>query len=542
MIVNGPRNIRLNNHRHRFQKSGIAVIALGVLIAAFWLVPTSPVSASDPGKGDWPMWGGTPDRNMVSNMKGLPTSWDIKTKKNIKWVQALGSQTYGNPVISGGMVFVGTNNEGVRDSKVTGDKGILMAFRESDGEFLWQAVSDKLAAGRVNDWPYQGVCSSPLVEGNRLYYVTNRAELVALDTQGFRDGKNDGPFTDEKLKGEKDADVLWKFDMMEEVGSLPHNMANSSPVSFGDLIYVSTSNGQDESHVNIPAPKAPAIIAVNKNTGKLVWEENSVFDKILHGQWSSPTVGKIGGVDMVVHAQGDGWIRGYEALTGKKLWEFDTNPKESVWPKTRNELISTPVIYEDRVYIANGQDPEHGEGVGHMYCLDATKRGDITKTGLVWHYDKIRRSISTPAIKDGIVYEADFSGFLHAIDAKTGEAYWTHDLFAAIWGSPILIDGKIYLGDEDGDVVILQEGKTKKIIGEMNMGSSVYSTPVPANGTLFIANRNQLFALAEGATPKPESTPAVKEPVAAPAKPATTSPTKAATPSPTKPRTASAPK
>jgi len=291
--------------------------------------------------------------------------------------------------------------------------------------------------------------------------------------------------------------------MMEEVGSLPHNLANSSPVMYGDLIFVSTSNGQDESHVNIPSPKAPAIIAVNKNTGKLVWEDNSVYDRILHGQWSSPTVGTIGGVVQLVHGQGDGWIRGYEALTGKKLWEFDTNPKDSVWPKTRNELISTPVIYEDHVYISNGQDPEHGEGVGHMYCIDATKRGDITQTGLVWHFDKIRRSISTPAIKDGIVYQADFSGFLHALDAKTGQEYWNHDLFAAVWASPMLVDGKIYLGDEDGDVVIMQEGKTKKVLGEFNMGSSVYSSAVPAHGVLFISNRNQLYALAEPTAAKP---------------------------------------
>jgi outer membrane protein assembly factor BamB len=506
-MTNNKSN-RLNFFGYRTFTIIIALLAVGLLPTAQRALPTA--FASDPGSSDWPMWGGTADRNMVSNMKGLPTSWDVKAKKNVKWVAALGSQTYGNPVVAGGQIYVGTNNEGVRDPKVTGDKGILIAFRESDGEFLWQAVSDKLAAGRVNDWPYQGVCSSPLVEGNRLYYVTNRAELVALDTQGFRDGKNEGPFVDEKLKGEKDADIIWKFDMMEEVGSLPHNMANSSPVSFGDLIYVSTSNGQDESHVNIPSPKSPAIIAVNKSTGKLVWEDNSVFDKILHGQWSSPTVGKIGGVDMVVHAQGDGWIRGYEALTGKKLWEFDTNPKDSVWPKTRNELISTPVIYQDRVYIANGQDPEHGEGVGHMYCIDATKRGDITTTGVVWHYDKIRRSISTPAIKDGIVYEADFSGFLHALDAKTGQVYWTHDLFAAVWGSPILIDGKLYIGDEDGDVLILQEGKTKKVISEINMGSSVYSTPVPANGVLYISNRNQLYALAEtpAATPPATAKPA----------------------------------
>jgi outer membrane protein assembly factor BamB len=306
---------------------------------------------------------------------------------------------------------------------------------------------------------------------------------------------------------------------MEEVGAFPHNMSNSSPVSFGDLIYVSTSNGQDESHVNVPSPKAPAIIAINKKTGKLVWEDNSVFDKILHGQWSSPTVAKLGGVDQVVFAQGDGWIRGYEALTGKKLWEFDTNPKDSVWPKTRNEVISTPVAYEDKIYISNGQDPEHGEGVGHFYCIDPSKRGDITKTGLVWHYDKIRRSVSTPAIRDGIVYQADFSGFLHALDAKTGQVYWTHDVFAAVWGSPISIDGKIYLGDEDGDIVILQEGKTKKVLAEINMASSIYSTPVPANGTLFIANRNQLYALSEQKAAAPAKTPDPAKTPEAPKKP-----------------------
>jgi len=280
-------------------------------------------------------------------------------------------------------------------------------------------------------------------------------------------------------------------------------MANSSPVIFGDLIYVNTSNGQDESHANVTSPKAPELIAINKKTGKLVWEDNSVFDHILHGQWSAPAVGKIGGVDQVVLAQGDGWIRGYEALTGKKLWEFDLNPKDSVWPTTRNEVIATPVIYQDRVYIANGQEPEHGQGVGHMYCIDATKRGDITTTGLVWHYNKISSSMSTAAIKDGLVYEADLNGFLHCLDAKTGQVYWTHDMLAVVWASPLLVDGKIYLGDEDGDVVVMQEGKTKKMIAEMKFASSVYSTAVPAHGVLFISTRNQLYALAESQPARP---------------------------------------
>lgn len=448
---------------------------------------------------DWPMWGGTPSRNMVSSMTGLPTTWDLKTGKNVKWVAELGSQSYGNPTVGGGVVMIGTNNEAMKDPKQPGDRGVLMAFREATGELMWQATFEKLSSGRANDWPFQGIASSPLIVDGIAYFTSNRGQIVAADLQGFHDNENDGPFKDEKLTGKNDPDIIWVFDMMEEVGAFPHNLANCSPVADGDLLYCSTGNGQDESHVNIPSPKAPSLVAVNRLTGKLAWEDNSVGDRILHGQWSTPAVGDIGGVRQVVHAQGDGWVRGYEAQTGRKLWEFDTNPKDSVWPKTRNEVISTPVIFENVVYISNGQDPEHGEGVGHAYAIDGTKRGDITESGRLWHFDKIRRSISTAAIKDGLIYLADFSGFVHCLDLKTGKPYWTHDMFAAIWGSPMLIGDKIYLGDEDGDVAVMEHGKTFKLVSEQNMGSSVYATAVPANGALFIMNRNQLYALADGA-------------------------------------------
>ncbi len=452
------------------------------------------VGAADPG-GDWPMWGGTPNRNMVGTMRGAPTRWNVETKENVKWVAPLGSHAYGNPVVSGGMVFVGTNNELALDPKQDGDRGVLMAFRDSDGEFLWQHTSEKLASGDVNDWAEQGVASSPLVEGDRLYYVSNRAEVVCLDTKGFTDGENDGPYTGEVFKSAKDADVVWRFDMIVRVGAFPHNLANSSPVSHGDLVYVSTSNGHDESHANIPSPNAPTIVAVNKKTGELVWKDNAVGGRILHGQWSSPALAKVGDTVQLISGQGDGWARGFDALTGEKLWEFDLNPKAAVWPKTRNEIVSTPIVVDNVVYLANGQDPEHGDGPGHLYAIDATKRGDITQTGRIWRYDKIRRSISTGALHDGILYYADFSGFLHALDAKTGKPFWVHDTLAAIWGSPYVVDGKVYLGNEDGTVLILAAGKQKKLIAEIDMGSSVYSTPVAANNTLYIVNRDHLFAI-----------------------------------------------
>jgi outer membrane protein assembly factor BamB len=470
------------------------VLAAAASCAAFAFTAAP---GADPA-AEWPMWGGSPERNMVSPARGMPTSWDLKTGQNVKWTAELGSQTYGNPVVADGIVLVGTNNELERDPRQKGDRGVLKAFRASDGEFLWQATHEKIAAGRVNDWPYQGVCSSPLVEDGVVYYVSNRGEVVALDIHGFRDGVNNGPYKDEKFTGETDADIIWKFDMMEEVGSFPHNMSNSSPVSYGNLLFVSTSNGVDESHVHVPSPRAPSMIALDKKSGELVWEVNHVGERILHGQWSTPTVAKIGDTVQVMMGEGDGWVRSYEATTGEKLWEFDTNPKDSVWPKTRNEIIATPVVVDGVVYIANGQDPEHGEGTGHLYAIDPTKRGDITESGRIWYYDRIRRSISTAAVHDGILYYADFSGFLHALDAKTGKPFWVHDMFAAVWGSAIVIGDKVYLGDEDGDVTVLQAGRDLQVLHEMNMGSSIYSTPVPAGDMLFVSSRNRLFALRDG--------------------------------------------
>ena len=464
-----------------------AVLSLPVL----WLPPAF--------AADWPMWGGTPERNMISEEKGIPRTWNVEDKTNIKWVAELGSQSYGNPVVAGGKVFVGTNNELMRNPKLGGDRGVLMAFRESDGEFLWQMTHEKLAAGRVNDWPEQGVCSSPAVADNIVYYVSNRAEVMALDVEGFRDGENDGPFKDEEHTSEIDGDIIWTLNMYDDLAVFPHNMAATSPLIVGDILYVNTSNGVDESHVNIPFPEAPSFLAINRHTGEVLWENGDPGDQILHGQWASPAYGNILGVPQVIFAGGDGWLRSFQPKTGKPIWRFDVNPKASEWKQgrgDRNNIIATPVIYDDKVFVAVGQDPEHGEGVGHLWVIDGTKKGDVTKSGVIWHHD-FRRTISTVAIEDEIVYAANFSGFLHALDLETGKLLWEHDMLAAVWGSPYVVDGKVLIGDEDGDLTVIKAGRVKEVLSEINFGNTIYSTPVVANGTLFIMTRSHIYAIAE---------------------------------------------
>jgi outer membrane protein assembly factor BamB len=469
-------------------RKAFMLTAVGVGLAAWPIVA-----------GDWPMWGGRPDRNMVSLEKNIPRTWDVKSKTNIKWVAEMGSQSYGNPVVGAGKVFVGTNNELLRNPKHEGDRGVVMCFRESDGEFLWQMTHAKLESGRVNDWPEQGVCSSPAVAGDRVYYVSNRAEVVALDTEGFRDGENDGPYKDEEDTTEIDGDIVWKLDMYNELGVFPHNMAATSPLIVDDMLFVNTSNGVDESHINIPSPRSPSFLALNRNTGEILWEDSSPGNNILHGQWASPAYGVIDGKPQVVFAGGDGWLRSFEPKTGKLIWSFDCNPKDSEWKQgrgDRNNIIATPVIWENKVFVAVGQDPEHGEGVGHLWAVDATKTGDVTESGKVWHHP-FRRTISTVAIDDGVLYAANFSGFLQALDVKTGEQLWEHDMLAAIWGSPYVVDGKVMIGDEDGDVDVMKAGRVKEVLSEINFGNTVYSTPVVANGVLYIMTRSHVYAIAE---------------------------------------------
>ena len=455
-------------------------------------------------QGDWLLWGGSPDRNMVSDETGIPAKWDLEKGINIKWTAPLGSQTYGNPVITNGKVIVGTNNNGELRKGIKGDKGVIVCLDEKTGKLLWQMTHDKLPTGRVNDWPEQGICSAPHVIGDRMYYVSNRAELVCADVEGFLDGENDGPFKDEKYKEKQDGDIVWAYDMIEELGVFPHNLATSSPVAHGGLVFLNTSNGVDEGHLDLPMPDAPDFIAVNAKTGELAWEAKS-DSKVLHGGWSSPAVGMVAGVPQVVFSGPDGCAYAYEPKTGKRLWKFDLNPKDSVWQLggrgTRNNIIATPVIHDNRVYLCVGQDPEHGEGPGHLYAIDATQRGDITESGKIWHVggDAFHRSMSTAAIADGLMYIADLSGFLYCLDPATGKQLWKYDTFAAIWGSPYVVDGKVYLGDEEGEVVVFAHGKEKKELATNDMRNSVYTTPVASNGTLYVTNRRLLVAIEKGA-------------------------------------------
>src|SRR5262249_9424217 len=162
-------------------------------------------------------------------------------------------------------------------------------------------------------------------------------------------------------------------------------------------VYVVTSNGVNENHANIPAPAAPSFLAVNKNTGRVIWQDNSPTAKLvgvqqngdvfkemagrgelaMQLQLSNPSSAVPAGPPQVIFRGGDGWLYAFTPK-GELLWKFDCNPKDATFTflgrGTRNDFIATPVVYKNRVYIGVGQDPEHKFGVGHFWCIDMTKR------------------------------------------------------------------------------------------------------------------------------------------------------------------------
>jgi len=472
------------------------------LILAGMLLAMGAVRAAD-----MAMYGNTPARNMVSDEKGLPSQFDVKTGLNILWSAELGSQSYAGPSVADGHVYVGTNNERLYNPKLTGDRGVIMAFDIKDGKLVWQAAHPKLPAGRVNDWPLQGICSTPAVQDGVVYYTSNRAEIIAADAAGFTDGENDGPYKEETATGPMDEDILWKLDMINELDVFPHNLAAGSPMVVDGILYVITGQGVDEGHINIPSPTAPCFLAIDAKTGKVIWEGNQPSPHLLHGSWSNPSYGVMGGKPQVIFPGGDGWLYSFEPKTGKLIWKFDLNPKDSKWvlggSGTRNNILATGTIYKDRVYLGVGQDPEHGESGGNFYAIDATMTGDVTDKATIWHVGgaDFHRTMSTAAIKDGLLYIADLSGFLYCFDADTGKLNWKYDTFAAIWGSPWVADGKVYIGDEDGDIAVLKAGPTMELLHENNMGAAVYTTPVARDGVMYVVSRNKLFALKEGIAP-----------------------------------------
>jgi len=415
----------------------------------------------------------------VTQTGNPPVDWDPATGRNIVWSVELGNESFGRPVVAGDVVYVGTDNTRKMNHAFQKDAGVLMAFRVTDGTFLWQDVAPRVDRG-LRQFLLPSTTSAPYVEGNRLYYVTAECQLRCLDTAA--------------------ADIVWQLDM-PALGVFPHESCNSEVLPVGDLLMVGTSNGQNEGHTRVPSPRAPNLIAVDKHSGEVVWRAIGPGAQVLHGDWSSPVAVNINGRTQVLFGGGDGWLRAYDAMSGLELWRFDGNPKDARWlprPRvlSRSSIIASPVFADGRVFVAMGQDPTHGDGPSLIHAISPDGRGDVTTSGLLWTSRDVGRVVGTPVVRDGLLYVGDLGGTIHCLDAATGSEVWKHETNAAIWGSLLLAGDRLYVGNEEGLMTVLRAGRRKELLAQIEMNAPLYSRPALVGDTFYLATGNRLYLIA----------------------------------------------
>jgi len=487
---------------------------------------------------DQPQWGQAWSRNMVSDERELPDSFDPESGRNIKWSAELGTETHSTPIIAGGRVYIGTNNGHPRDPAQIGDRGVLMCFDEQTGRFLWQLAFLKRTEDIYFDWPNSGMSSPVTVEGDRVYFVNNRGEVLCVEPPP-RPGKEEGRMKNaetEHSSASPEPRIVWKFDLVTGAGIWSHDAAHSSILIHGNYLYLNTGTGVDNTHRRIRMPEAPSLVVLDKRTGRLVARDDEhIAPNIFHSTWSSPSLAAVNGQPLLFFNGGNGIVYAFETVPDggmehgssgvirgeaappaspapplqpwaalRKVWQFDFDPGA---PKTNihsylsnrhespSNIYGMPVFYRNRLYVAGGGDIWWGKNEAWLKCIDATGTGDITTHGLVWSYPLQKHVLGTPAVCNGLVFIGDCGHVFHCVDAETGQPCWTHEMNGEAWASALAADGKVYLGTRSGTFYVFAASREKKVLSTIDLSRPISSTATAANGVVYVATMNRLYAV-----------------------------------------------
>ena len=507
---------------------------LEVLLPGFCILPLLgcfpallATAQTDTAPGEVIRWGGALAPNMVADAKQLPM--DPGNTPPL-WEMKLGSHQYSIPTLDRGRIYLGLNDAGLDRPglKPTGG-GLLLCIAQDTRDLVWQMPLPRFFDGIKPPYHFDqwncGSCSGPVVDGQRVFVVGNRAEVLCLDREGQRNG-NEGPFLDEaEYMGLRknaqetllptDGDIVWSYNLLTELGINGHDVCGSTLLLHGNLLYVCTSNGIDDRHDKTPKPLAPALVVLDKSTGRLIaHDDEKIGERMFHCNWSSPLSGTVDGRTLIFFGAGDGVLYAFEEPQAqgssggvqklKKVWAYDCNPpgyrtrdgqpvryssssKNS--PDGPSEVIGTPVFWHGRVYVTIGQSSVHGVGQGCLSCVDAATGRKI------WSSQLVDRTTATASIADGLLYIADYTGNLHCFDAVTGDRCWVHPLESKVWcASTLVADGKVYAGTDASLFWVLQAGREKKVLSKTRL-RSVPITPTAVDGILYIPTQRGLTAV-----------------------------------------------
>jgi outer membrane protein assembly factor BamB len=401
----------------------------------------------------------------VSRETGLPEKLSLPggpagAGEGLLWSVPEGGRS--TPVISGGQVYV-LNNAG----QGVDEEERILALDALTGKTLWEhrfsIFLTDIPSSRVG-W------ASPVVdpETGQVYAHGVQGTFLCLD----RAGK-----------------LVWERSLHEEYGVISgYGGRTHTPIVDEDLVIISFLNSSWGPH----ARGSHRYVAFNKGTGAVVWwaePGGPPYDTT----YSTPVVAVVGGVRLLIGGNADGGVYALKVRTGEKVWGF----------KASERGINVSVVCGgDRVYLAHSEENIDSVAMGRVVCIDATGTGDVTKTHEVWRLDEVPAGYSSPALHDGTLYICDNSANLLAIDAASGKLRWKHSVGTVMKGSPVVADGKIYVGEVNGKFLILKPGKDScETVSEVAFTRpdgtvvEIFGSPAIANGRVYFTTRDGVFCV-----------------------------------------------
>ncbi|MBL8207668.1 MAG: PQQ-binding-like beta-propeller repeat protein [Blastocatellia bacterium] len=421
---------------------------------------------------NWPSFRGTQAAG-IAEKQNLPDKWDGKTGENIRWNTPIPGLAHSSPVVWGNQIFVtsavssdpkatfkpGLYGDGDASADRSPQKWMLYALDKRTGKILWERIAHEGVPREKRHIKSTYASATPATDGRIVVAWFGSQGVYAYDLNGR---------------------LLWQVELGRlnvgayDIPTYEWGTA-SSPIIWNNLVILQCDT-QDDSF----------LLALDADTGKQVWKTNR--DEL--PSWGTPTVATTStGPELVTNASN--FIRGYDPRTGKELWKLGRSSKITA---------PTPLFADDKFVIASGRAPERP-----IFVVKAGARGDLSlpegKTSsdsVVWSRSGRGSYMPTPLVYDGIVYVLANNGLLDAYDLKTGEEIYRQRLplvGSGFSASPVAADGKIYLSNEDGDMLVIAAGRKFAHLGTNTMGELLMATPALSEGVMYVRSSQSLFAV-----------------------------------------------
>jgi outer membrane protein assembly factor BamB len=398
---------------------------------------------------NWPMWRGSTGQG-ISSEKNLPTRWS-KTE-NVKWRAPLPDRGNSTPIVWNKRIFI-------TQAIPSENKRVVLCMNRDDGKILWQSGPTWTVKELTHETNPES-SSSPATDGERAIAFFGSAGVYCYDFEGKE---------------------IWHRDLGEQRHIWGYG---ASPIIHGDICYLNFG----------PGPRQ-FLIALDKKTGKTIWEVNTpggasgeeIAGKKAEwiGSWSTPLLIHANRKDQLLLPWPERLVS-YNPKNGAELWTC----------RGLNPLAYASPLFADGIAVAMG-----GFG-GKDFAVKVNGSGDVTETHRIWDHPKTKQRIGSGAIHDGHIYIHEDPGVAECIELKTGKIVWEERLkgpgaSGVNWSSVMIADGLCYTINQGGDCFVFKASPTFELVATNSLGEPSNSSIIASDGQLFIRTHQALWCIAK---------------------------------------------